>query len=131
MHSTFNKADTSRRAPNSVQQSPSSEAKRSSAIKAISRILWNPKVHCCIHNSPPFVPIQNQINSIDTTTLLFSFKTHLLLLNLGPPRGLSFRFTHRALRAFSFTAMRATCPVHLILIDLITFIIYLKAYKSQ
>lgn len=79
MHSTFNKADTSRRAPNSIQQSPSSEAKRSSAIQAIPRILWNPKVHCCIHNSPPFVPIQNQIKSIDTTTLLFSFKTHLLL----------------------------------------------------
>jgi len=77
--STLNKADTSRRAPNSIQQSPTSETKRSSASQAISRIPWNPKVHCCIHKSPPFVPIQNQMNPIDTTTLHISFKTHLLL----------------------------------------------------
>ena len=79
MHSHFNEADTSRRVPNSIQHSPTSEAKRSSASQAIPRILWNPEVHCRIHKSPPFVPIQNQMNPIDTTTPHISFKTHLLL----------------------------------------------------
>jgi hypothetical protein len=44
-----------------MEQSPSWEAKTSSATPEILRILWNPKVHHSIHNSLPPVPILSQI----------------------------------------------------------------------
>jgi len=48
---------------NTTEQSPSWEAKMSSASH-IPHILWNLEIHDCMYNSLPPVPILNQMNPV-------------------------------------------------------------------
>jgi hypothetical protein len=62
-----------------MEQSPSWEAKRFSAIRQIPRVFRNPKVHCRIHTCPPPVPILSHIDPVHVPTSCF-LKIHLNII---------------------------------------------------
>jgi len=89
----------------------------------ISRILWEPKVHYCVHNSPTQVPILRQMNQ-STPTQTISLTSILILsfhLRLGLPSGL---FPTKISYSFPNYAMCATCPAYRNLLHFLNLIIY-------
>jgi hypothetical protein len=116
-----------------MEQRPSWEANSFSASQEIPRILWNPEVHYGIHKSPPPVPILSQLNPVHAphptswrSILILSTHLRLCLPSGRLPSGLPTKILYATL----FSSIRATCPYHLILFDLITRIIFGDEYRS-
>jgi hypothetical protein len=84
----------------------SSEAASCAATQELPSILWNPKVHYRVHQSPALVPILSQFGQVHKTPSYLS-KIHLILptnIRLGLPSGLlSSGFPTNILHAFLFS----------------------------
>ena len=108
------------------------EANSSWASWQIPYILWNQKVHYHIHKSTPPIPVLSQINP-DHAPHPTSWISILILssyLGLGLPSGLfPTGFLTKTLHAPILSPIHATYPAHLILLELITWIIF-GEYRS-
>jgi hypothetical protein len=74
-----------------MDQSTSSETNSSSTSQESPCLLYNLRVHCRVHNSPPLIPILSQINPVHNHLFCF-FKTQfntqsMVFLSFeGPPK---------------------------------------------
>jgi len=116
----------------SMEQSPSWEANRFWASQEIPLILYNLKVHCRVYKSPPCVPILSHIQSMPPHPT--SWRSILILsshLSVGLTSGLfPSGFHTKTLYTTLLSPIRATCPAHFIILDLITQIIFGEEYSS-
>ena len=118
---------------NCIQQRPSWEANRYSAIQ-IPSILWNPNVHHQVHKSPPLVPILSKIDPIHTPHHTSRISTLILSCHLEPSSSKwspSLRFPHQIPVCTSTFPTRATSPAQLTLLYLITRMIFAEEYRAK
>jgi hypothetical protein len=116
-----------------VELSTTQEATGCAATRELPSILWNLKVYYCICTSSPLGPIlspTNPVNPPPPPPNPISPRSILILythLHLGLRNGL---FPTNNLYTFLFS-IHATCPTHLILLNLIILIIHFEEYKLR
>ena len=69
---------------------------------AVPHIVWNLKVNCCVHMSPPPVPLLSQINPVHSLHLIFNTYFNILSTPVSISWSLALRFPHQNPVCISF-----------------------------
>jgi hypothetical protein len=88
--------------------------------------LWNPTIHYCVHKSPPLDHILRQLNPVHPINSCLP-KAHLNVIL--PPICRSSQWSLTFGPPPPPPCMHATCPTHLICLDLITLTIFSEEYR--
>ena len=95
---------------------------------------YSVKFNYSLHNSPPLIPVQSQMNLVHNLPPYFfqiyfniNFHLHLVLANYLFSSG----FPIKTLKSFLLSAIRATCPPHFTFFDFILLITFGEEYKSE
>ena len=116
-----------------MEHSPPQEANRFSAGQEIPCILWNPKVHYHIQESPSPVHILSLINPVHAPLphfLKIHFNIMLPSTSVSSKQSRSLSFPTKALYAPLLSPICAMCSAHLILLELITQVTSGEEYRS-
>jgi hypothetical protein len=101
-------------------------------VKKYPASLGNPKVHHRVHKSPPLDPILSQSNPVRSIDPYLP-KVHLNVILPPTPRSshwsLAFGPPNQNPVSTSPLPMRATCPAHLILLDI--FVLWTKCSSNS
>jgi Chitinase len=116
-----------------MEQRSLCEASNSSPSQEIPHISYPTKLNRRIYKYLSLVPLQSHINPVHAH-LSYSFQIYSLLsyifVSSSSKWSFSTDFRTKTLYAFPFLTIHATGPVHLILLDLITLIMFVICYKS-
>jgi len=118
---------------NFIEQCHPWESDATWASKEIPRVLWDPKVHCRIHKSPPPLPVLSQRNPVHASPSHFLeiyFNITLPSTPRSPKFSVPFSFPDKNLVCTSYIPLRTTFPAYLILLDMLNRIILGEEYRS-
>ena len=115
---------------NYMGHSPSSESNKSLTSQEIPRILWNLKFHHRMYKCPPPVPILIKINSFPASPSQFMKIRFNIIFPPTPGSSYPRVSPPKNLYACLLPLIHASCPIHSILHDLISRIMFDDEYRS-
>jgi hypothetical protein len=109
------------------------EATTSVATRQFRSLLWNSEVHYRIHKRSPLVSFLSQTNAVHTISSYLS-QNHLNIIHQPPfwscKWAVSIWLFHQQPKRVPVLPISATCPIHLIPLDLIILLTLGEEYES-